>query len=79
MAVSVLAYGLVGAVPYLASGLVAPPWGVALLLALWAAGWWPLAALLRRRSWLSLSAAPAAVAVWVLVVFVGDILLGWTA
>lgn len=68
-----------GVLPYAGSGLVAPPWGVALLWLLWAALLGLAVVLFRRGSWLVLLPAPAALALWALVVTLGDVLLGWTA
>ena len=64
-------------VPYAASGLVAPAYGVALLLALWAG---LLVLLLRwRRSPRALLAPLVAALLWPVLVSVGEAALGRTA
>lgn len=71
---------LVMAVPYAASGLLAPGWAVVLL-----AVWWLLLAVLllvlalRRRVLLALSVPVVALLSWVGVVSAGGAWLGWTA
>jgi len=64
---------------YAASGLVAPGWAVALLLAVWVAllavGIW----LRRRRPLLTPLVPVAAMAVWFLAIAAGDAFLDWTA
>jgi hypothetical protein len=64
---------------YAESRLVAPIWGVLVLLALWAlltvAAW----RLLRSRPTLVLVVPVADAALWLAVVSAGDALLGWTA
>jgi hypothetical protein len=69
----------VGVVPYAGSGLVAPPGGVALLWAVWAALLAAAVVLLTRRPALVPLVPVVAVTVWVGVVGLGDALLGWTA
>lgn len=67
------------AVPFLFSGLVAPLWGVAILWVIWIA---LLGVALRLRvaaPWWTLAVAPVAVVLLVLVVSLGDAVLGWTA
>jgi hypothetical protein len=69
----------VAALPFLFSGLVAPPWGVAVLWVVWVA---LLAVALRVRvvaPWWTLAVGPGAVAVLIAVVSLGDAVLGWTA
>ena len=69
----------VGFFPYGASGLVAPPWGLVVLFALWAL---LLVVLVRWRPakrWLLLVVPVAALAVWFVVVSAGEAFLGWTA
>lgn len=70
---------VVGVVPYAGSGLLAPPWGVALLWGSWAlllAAWLLLR---RRRPWLAAAVPVLALAWWAAVVTFGDLALGWTA
>ena len=64
---------------YAVSGLVMPPWGVAVLLAIWAVLLWPAISLLRTRPALTLLVPVGGVAIWVAVVSAGDAWLGWTA
>jgi hypothetical protein len=77
-AVSGAAHLAVG-VLYLASGLVAPLWVVAVL-----AVWWVLLAvqlsrLALRGSWWTPSVPVVAFATWYVVLTAGERLLGWTA
>lgn len=68
----------IGVVPYLGSGLVAPPAGVAVLWAIWLAGavmLWRL----RPRARLAIWVPVAALFTWIVVVSFGDFVLGWTA
>ena len=63
---------------YISSGLVAPLWGVLLLLVIWIA----LAIVLvrmRRDGPKTLAVPVAAAAIWFLVLWIGQSLLGWTA
>ena len=77
--VGLLAYLVVGAFPYLTSGLMVPgPW----LYILWAI--WLVGAVLAWRTFQRhpvrvLFFAPAAVVFWFLYVTAGEQLLGWTA
>lgn len=69
---------LVAGLIYALSGLLAPPYGVAFLGLLWVALlWWLIR--LRAQGRRPLLAPVAAVALWFLVMFLGDKLLGWTA
>ena len=77
--VGLVAYLIVGAFPYLTSGLMVPgPW----LFIVWAV--WLIGAVLAWRTfqrspvWV-LAFAPAAVAFWFVYVSLGEQLLGWTA
>ena len=64
---------------YAASGLVAPPWGVAVLWVIWFGllvlliRWW------RRNPWIVFAIPFAAAALWGLVLFAGETLFDWTA
>lgn len=68
-----------GVIPYAASVLLAPPWGVLMLMAVWFAlavlGVW-LARRRPRGTWL---APAAAVVAWPTIVTLGERLRGWTA
>jgi hypothetical protein len=77
--VGVLAYLLTGLFPYLASGLVVPPVGVAILGGVWALGLYLTVRTARRRPALTPLGPVAALAFWFLFVTAGDIFLGWTA
>ncbi|MDX1659482.1 MAG: hypothetical protein R3343_11730 [Nitriliruptorales bacterium] len=73
----VLMHLMVGAF-YLGSGLLAPPWAV---LVLWAV-WLLLAGVMwkeRRRVVVVLAMPFVAAAVWGIVMWLGDTFLGWTA
>ncbi|MCI0425990.1 MAG: hypothetical protein L0Z49_11715 [Actinobacteria bacterium] len=78
--------GVIGGVLYLgsgwlyfASGLVVPaPWYL-VLWGVWIAGWWLVVRVLRRNPGLTPLVALGSVALWLLVVQLGDWLLGWTA
>ena len=64
---------------YAASGLVAPPWAVAVLLAVWA-GLLVVGLRLRtRRPWWMLLVPVLAAAIWFAVVSAGDAFLDWSA
>jgi len=62
-----------------ASGLVAPPIGVAIIISLWAAT--ALISLLywRRASWVALACGLSAAMLILATVIVGDLVYGWTA
>ena len=64
---------------YLASGLVAPLWAVALLLVWWAVLTVAGVRLVRNRSYLVLLVPVAAAATWFGVLWFGGEVLGWTA
>lgn len=65
--------------PYAVSGLVAPTYGVVLLLAL-GAGLTVLAAVVvRRRGAVALAVPVLTFVTWIAVVTFGDVALGWTA
>ena len=61
-----------GVFPYLASGLVAPLWGIAVLYAGWLVGLWLTIRLFRRGSAWALAMQVAAVAFWWVVVTMGE-------
>ena len=69
----------VGAFPYLASGLMAPPAGLVVLALIWIGlfvvvlRWRP-----RPAAWL-LAVPVVALALWFAVMWVGDTVFGWTA
>jgi hypothetical protein len=64
---------------FLTSSLVMPVRAVLVLLALWAVLAWYGFRLARRRSYLVLAVPVVATAIWVLALWLGDTLLGWTA
>lgn len=68
-----------GIFPYLASGLVAPLWGIALLYVGWLLGLWLTISLFRRRSGWTLAMPVAALAFWWLVITLGETFFDWTA
>ena len=62
---------------YLVTGLMAPVWGVGLLLLIWLGlAIWGYT--IRHRA-VVLLVPPVAIAVWFVVVSLGESLLGWTA
>jgi len=77
--VGVILYVITGVFPFLASGLVAPLWGIAVLYAGWLLGLWLTFRLFRSGSAWALAMPVAAVAFWWLVVTLGESLFGWTA
>lgn len=68
-----------GIFPYLASGLVAPLWGIAVLYAGWLLGLWLTVSLFRRRSAWALAMPVAAIAFWWVVITIGESAFDWTA
>jgi hypothetical protein len=70
---------LVGLFPYSASGLMAPPYGLAILAAIWIALFVVLWRWRPANAWLTLLVPVGAVALWYLVMQLGDSVLGWTA
>jgi hypothetical protein len=77
--VALVLYIGTGLFPYLASGLVAPLWGTAVLYVGWLLGLWLTISLFRRRSAWALAMPVAAVGFWWLVITLGESLLDWTA
>ena len=77
--VAVLLHLLIGVFPIAATGLLAPPWFVAVAGIGWGAAGvllWRLRRTAPRRTWL----VPVGVlAAWFALVTLGDVLLGWTA
>ena len=65
--------------PYALSRLVAPTYGVVVLLALGAALTVLAGVLVRRRGAVALLVPVLTVLTWITVVTAGDLLLGWTA
>lgn len=63
---------------YAASGLLAPGWAVVGLLVLWALLTAALVVVVRRRSPFALLIPLGAVALWFLLLTLGEQLLGWT-
>jgi hypothetical protein len=64
---------------YLASGLVAPPWAVGVLLAIWVLMLVLCIRWFRRRPFVVLAMPLVAAAVWLAVISAGGAWLGWTA
>ncbi len=64
---------------YLVSGLVAPPWAVGVLWAVWLALLVGLMRVWRSHPWLVLATPALAYLIWAASVLAGDIFLGWTA
>jgi len=62
-----------------ASGLVAPPAGVAVIIATWAATAIYSVMKWRQTPWIPLAMGVLAGALWVAIVSFGDAFLGWTA
>ncbi len=77
--IGLILYVGTGVFPYLASGLVAPLWGIAVLYAGWLVGLWLTFRLFRRGSAWALAMQVAAVAFWWVVVTMGESVFGWTA
>lgn len=77
--IGLILYVVTGVFPYLASGLVAPLWGIAVLYAGWLVGLWVTIQLFRRASAWALAMQVAAVAFWWIVVWLGESVFGWTA
>ncbi|MGH8944197.1 MAG: hypothetical protein ACRDWF_15375 [Acidimicrobiia bacterium] len=77
--IGLILYVGTGVFPYLASGLVAPLWGIAVLYAGWLVGLWLTIRLFRRGSALAIAMPVAAVAFWWVVVTMGESVFGWTA
>ena len=77
--IGLILYVATGVFPYLASGLVAPLWGIAVLYAGWLVGLWLTFRLFRRGSAWALAMQVAAVAFWWVVVTLGESVFGWTA
>lgn len=72
-------YLVTGVFPYLASGLVAPVLGIAVLYVGWLLGLWLTVSLYRRRSTWALAMPLAALAFWWAVITLGESVFGWTA
>lgn len=68
-----------GVFPYLASGLVAPLWGIVVLYVGWLLGLSSTIWLFRRKSAWALTMPIAALGFWWLVITIGESIFGWTA
>ena len=68
-----------GVFPYLASGLVAPFWGIAVLYSGWLLGLWSTISLFRRRSAWALAMPVVALAFWWVVITIGESVFDRTA
>lgn len=64
---------------YLISGLLAPPYAVGILSAIWVLLLIAGIRLHRRRPWLVFAIPFIGLAVWFAVITLGDVFLGWTA
>lgn len=74
-----LLHVVIAVFPLSASGLLAPLWAIVVIYAVWSAaaiagfrGW-------RRRPWTALLAPVGTLVVWVALMTMGDLVLGWTA
>ncbi len=77
--IGLILYLATGIFPYLASGLVAPLWGIAVLYAGWLLGLWLTVSLFRRRSAWALAMPVAAIVFWWVVITIGESAFDWTA
>jgi hypothetical protein len=77
--VGLVLYLATGVFPYLASGLVAPLWGIAVLWVGWLLGLWVTIGLVRRKSAWALAMPVGALAYWWLVITLGETYFDWTA
>lgn len=77
--VGLVLYVGTGVFPYLASGLVAPLWGIAVLYAGWLIGLWLTIVLFRRGSAWTLAMPVVALGFWFLVLALGERFFDWTA
>lgn len=77
--VALLAYLAIGIFPYLVSGLLVPPWAVAVLMLCWAVGLFAAVVGARRRPLLAPAAVVLALLFWFAFVTAGSMLFGWTA
>ncbi len=77
--IGLILYLATGVFPYLASGLVAPLWGIAVLYAGWLLGLWLTVSLFRRRSAWALAMPVAAIVFWWVVITIGESAFDWTA
>lgn len=77
--VGLILYLVTGVFPYVASGLVAPLWGIAVLWTGWLVGLWLTIRMFRARSVWTLAMPVAALAFWWVVITLGENLFGWTA
>lgn len=77
--IGLVLYLATGVFPYLASGLVAPLWGIAALYVGWLAGLWLTIGLVRRRSAWAVAMPLVSLAFWWLVIAIGESVFGWTA
>lgn len=78
-AVVAAAAQLIAGYLYLVSGLIAPGWAVILFLLWWLALTFTGVRFVLRRSYWVLLVPLVAVATWVGAMWIGDVVLGWTA
>ncbi|WP_437968446.1 hypothetical protein WMF04_03765 [Sorangium sp. So ce260] len=74
-----IAVHLVIGLAYAFAGLLAPPWAVAVLWALWIALLVMAILVRRRRPWLAAATPLISAALWFGLLTLGERLLGWTA
>ncbi len=77
--VGLVLYLATGGFPYLASGLVAPMWGIAVLWLGWLVGLWLTIRLFRGDSAWALAMPVLAIVFWWVVITLGENLFDWTA
>ncbi len=77
--IGLVLYIVTGVFPYLASGLLAPLWGIAILYVGWLLGLWLTISLFRRRSPWALAMPVASLVFWVVVITLGGSFFEWTA
>lgn len=64
---------------YLTSGLVVPGFALVVLWLVWLGGMWWVARMVAVWSWWVLAAGPAALTFWLLYLWFGERVFGWTA
>lgn len=77
--VGLVLYLATGVFPYLASGLVAPLWGIVVLWIGWLVGLWLAIIMFRRRSPWTLAMPVLAIGYWWLIITLGERFFDWTA
>jgi hypothetical protein len=77
--VALLAHVAFGVFPYALTGLLAPPWGVAVVYGFWVALLGLGLLLFRVRPAWSLAVPFAALIGWIVILSIGNVWFGWTA